>query len=301
MIIKYVSTAIVAALVATPSLAAKNIDQTLKTGASPAVEVSNVAGKVTVRGWDRKEVQVTGVIEYDKDEFEFTADDKRVVIKVRPEKREDGRFESYHHERDAVLDIKVPAGSSLNAQTVSADIDVDGIRGTQRLESVSGDVETVGYDAALDVRTVSGDANVRGQGGAAATLATVSGDLTSRGLKGEVEAKSVSGELDVEVVDASRLRLKSVSGEIEALAGLTSSARAEIETVSGGITLKLKSPVNAEFDVESFSGGIDNCFGHEAQRKSKYAPGRELRFTQGSGGASVRINTLSGGVSFCDR
>lgn len=301
MIYKYVATAFVAALLASPAVAVQNIDQTLKTGASPAVDISNVAGKVTVRGWDRKEVQVTGVIEYDKDEFEFTADDKRVVIKVRPEKQEDGRFESHHHERDAVLDIKVPAGSSLNIQTVSADIDVDGIRGTQRLESVSGDVETLVLEAALDVRTVSGDANVRGQGKAPATLATVSGDLTARGLQGEVEAKSVSGELDIDVADATRLRLKSVSGEINAQAGLTGSARAEIETVSGGVMLKLKPPVNAEFDVESFSGAIENCFGHEAQRKSKYAPGSELRFTQGGGGASVRIGTLSGDVSFCDR
>ena len=72
-------------------------------------------------------------------------------------------------------------------------------------------------------------------------------------------------------------------------------------SVSGVITLKIKPPVNADFDIESFSGDIENCFGQKARDTSKYAPGSELNFTQGSGGARVEIETLSGEISVCDR
>lgn len=296
MNMKHVAIAIVAALAIPVAHAAQDIDRSLKTGASPSVEISNIQGKVTVTGWERQEVKVTGVIEHDKDELEFTADDKRVVIKVRPEKdRQMGR-------REARLEIKVPFASLLNAQTVSADIVVDGIRGTQRLESVSGDITTTVFDEALDLRTISGDAQVRGQGGkAGARLASVSGDLTARGLKGEVEARTVSGEMDVEVDGATRLGMKSVSGDVVARAGVAGAGRVEVETISGRVELSLQKPVDAEFDVGSHSGSIDNCFGPAPRRKSEHGPGLELRFTEGGGAARVRITTLSGNIGLCSR
>ncbi len=293
---RYIAAAFIAALAIPVADAAQNIDRSLQTGASPTVEIANVQGKVTVTGWDRQEVKVTGVIDNDKDEFEFTADKQRVVIKVRPEKG------THMGRREARLVIQVPVASLLNAQTVSADITVDGVRGRQRLESVSGDISAAVFDETLDLRTISGDADVRGQGGkAGAALASVSGNLTARGLRGEVEAKSVSGEVDIEVDAATRLRAKAVSGDIDVRAGLAGAARVEIESISGTVSLILQKPVDAEFDVESHSGSIDNCFGPKPQRKSQYAPGRELRFTQGSGAASVRIDTLSGNIGFCDR
>jgi len=34
-------------------------------------------------------------------------------------------------------------------------------------------------------------------------------------------------------------------------------------------------------------------------RTSKYAPGKELRFTEGDGSARVLIKTLNGGINLC--
>ncbi len=74
-----------------------------------------------------------------------------------------------------------------------------------------------------------------------------------------------------------------------------------MESVSGAITLKIKPPVNADFDIASFSGDIDNCFGPKARDTSKFTPGSELSFTQGSGGARIELQTLSGEINICDR
>jgi DUF4097 and DUF4098 domain-containing protein YvlB len=286
------------ALLATPAAqAVQNIDRSLPTGATPSVEISNVQGRVTVAAWDQQVVKVTGTIENDQTEFEFSGDQRHVVIKVRPESNKVHRGKD-----DAILDIKVPAGASLDINTVSADIDVQGVRGAQRLEAVSGDVTTAAYGEQLDVRTISGDAVVNGTGGnARVEVESVSGDVTVRGVDGELEAQSVSGNVELDLGTATRLQLETVSGNLKASLTLADAARFDAESVSGDVDVRFAKPVNGEFEFETFSGNIENCFGPKAERKSKYAPGTELRFTQGSGGARVSIDTLSGTISVCDK
>ena len=276
--------------------AVQNIDRTLPTGATPVVEVSNVQGRVTVVAWDRQEVKVTGTIENDKHEFEFSGNDDRVTIRVRAK----SKSYSYGRDDDAFLDIRVPEGARINVQTVSSDIDVRGVKGAQRLEAVSGDIIATVYDEPLDLRTVSGDADVRGAGGKGRVYAeSTSGNVKARGLGSEVEAQSVSGDVELEIGTTSRVRFESVSGNLTALMTLADDGRVDGQSVSGDVKLTFRKPVNAEFDVETFSGDIDNCFGPKASRADKYTPGSELHFIEGSGGGHVSLETLSGDVTVC--
>jgi len=287
----------IALLAAFPALAVQNIDRSQATGPTPVVEVNNVQGKVTVTAWDRNEVKVTGTIENDDHKFEFSGDTGRVTITVRAESK---RY-SYGRKDDAILEVRVPGGSILRVQTVSADILASGVRGEQRLEAVSGDIVTEVFDQPLDVRSISGDVDIRGSGGQAKVMAeSTSGNVKARGLGGELEAKSVSGDLDLQMGVTREVRLETVSGDVGARLTLAEGGRVDAQSVSGDVTLSFGKPVNGEFDIESFSGGIDNCFGPKASRKNKYAPGTELRFTQGSGSARVNLETLSGDVNLCD-
>jgi DUF4097 and DUF4098 domain-containing protein YvlB len=179
---------------------------------------------------------------------------------------------------------------------------VAGVRGELDLESVSGNVTTQAYDAPVKAASVSGDVNVTGNGGKAAVRTeNVSGTATVTGVRGSYDAEVVSGEIEATIAAGEDIEVNSVSGDITINAELASSARVEMESVSGTITLNLKPPVNADFDLESFSGDIDVCFGPKARKTSKFTPGTELSFTQGEGGARVELQTLSGGISICDR
>jgi hypothetical protein len=66
--------------------------------------------------------------------------------------------------------------------------------------------------------------------------------------------------------------------------------------MSGQVVVKVSPGVSADFDVSTFSGSIENDIGPEAERSSKYAPGKELSFSSGSGGAQVSISSFSGTV-----
>ena len=293
-----ISMAIAAVLVAaaTQADAAQNLSRHAAVAADATIDVSNVEGRVDVTAWDRNEVELTAVLEDDKDKLEFEATDRQVRIKVvRPNEHYDGH-------REAVLTLKIPKGARISTETVSADITVAGVLGEQRLESVSGEVRTQAYDAPVKLSTVSGDGTVNGSGGKAAlTVESVSGLITASGIRGSFDGEVVSGNLTINLAAAERLHAKSISGDIDAHAELMPNARVEMETVSGEIKLTMKPPVNAEFDMESFSGDIDDCFGQKARDKSRYGPGSELSFTQGSGGARVSINSLSGDITICDR
>jgi DUF4097 and DUF4098 domain-containing protein YvlB len=276
--------------------AVQNIDQSLATGPTPSVDVSNVQGKVTVVAWDRAEVRVTGTIENDEHEFQMSGDERRVTIRVKTKEKN----YSWGRKDDAILDIRVPEGAALSVQAVSADVDVRGVKGAQRLEAVSGDIVATVYDEQLDLRTISGDAEIRGAGGKAMVYAeSTSGNVTARNLGNGVEAKSVSGDVDLETGTASRVRLETVSGDLTARLTLADGGRVDAQSVSGNVNLRFRKPVNAEFDVESFSGDIDNCFGPKAERAGRYAPGRELHFSEGTGSGRVNLETLSGDVTFC--
>jgi len=285
------------AVIAGPALAAQDITKRATVAADATVEVSNVQGRVEVTAWDRNEVELTAHLESDKDTLEFEATERQVSIEV---DRPQGRYHS--KDDDAILTLKVPKGVRLNVDTVSADITINGVQGQQRLESVSGTVQTQAFDQPVSLHSVSGDVILAGTGGKAkASTENVSGSTTVTGIRGSYEAEAVSGNINATIAAAERVNADVVSGNISIQAELTATAQVEMESISGKVSLTMKPPVNAEFDIESFSGDIENCFGQKARDTSKYTPGSELSFTQGSGGARVEIQTLSGDIKICDR
>jgi predicted membrane protein len=70
-----------------------------------------------------------------------------------------------------------------------------------------------------------------------------------------------------------------------------------LENVNGAIDLLVPGDINATFYVETMMGGIDNDFGQEPERESRWVPSQELRFRNGNGSADIHVETLQGGVS----
>jgi DUF4097 and DUF4098 domain-containing protein YvlB len=291
--------AAVLAAAAPAALAQQQITRRASVAPDVTVEVSNVQGSVTITAWDRNEVELNAELESDKDELEFEASERSVHVEV---ERPDGRYGRHDEEDDAYLTLRVPAGARLVVDTVSAEIGVTGVKGEQALQSVSGEVRTQAFDAPVSAAAVSGEVTVTGNGGKAdVSTENVSGTSTVTGVRGNFRGEVVSGEISAVIAAAERVEVTTVSGDVEIQAALTPTSRVEMESVSGVLTLRLKPPVNADFDIESFSGNIENCFGQKARDTSKYTPGSELSFTQGSGGARVELQTLSGEISICDR
>jgi DUF4097 and DUF4098 domain-containing protein YvlB len=272
---------------------AEEVDRTLDAASDGAVNISNIAGSVTVDGWNRSEVNVKGTLGRNVEELIVERDGNRVTIKVKVPKRGGRGIASD-------LSISVPRGSSLDVATVSADIDVRGVQGEQKLEAVSGDINTESFESDVRAGTVSGDVIIKGSGKDTVTRGnTVSGDVVLRDAAGEVSAESVSGDVIIDEGSFDRAQFNTVNGDIEFDAELRKGGRLSAETVNGEVDLSFEGTVSGRFDVDTFNGDISNCFGPKPERTSKYAPGQELSFQEGSGDARITVSTMNGDVSIC--
>ena len=276
---------------------AKDVNESLDADAKGRVTIFNMAGSVNVEGWSRKVVEVTGSLGDDVEEFVFERDGDEIEIKVKVPERQKGRIDI-----TSELTIHVPKGSSIEVATISADIEVEGVQGEQELQSVSGDIVTQGFAAEVVAESVSGDIDVQGDGeNTDAELASVSGDITAENLAGSVAAESVSGDVVVAGGSFDRAKVETVSGDIVYRSTLRKDGKLHIETINGSVNIDFVGDVSARFDIDTFNGDIENCFGPEAQRTSRYAPGLELSFTEGAGEGRVAISTLNGDLTICKK
>ena len=274
--------------------AGEKIDKRLDADPQGSVTISNTAGSVEVLGWEQAVVQVTGELGSGVKELVFERDGKRIVIKVKT-----GRFGNRNASADLV--VHVPKKSMIEVATVSADIDVKNVLGAQELQAVSGDVSTEVFASDSEIATVSGDIDIRGDLKATETeLATVSGDIVANNLSGEFEGASVSGDVKIGNGSFSDASLETTSGNLVFHGSLLKGGKLKAESINGRIDVVFAGDVDAEFDVETFNGRIKNCFGPKAQRSDDYAPGTELKFTQGSGDGRVSLATLNGSIHICN-
>ncbi len=271
------------------------VEKTLDATPDGQVDIANTAGTIDVEGWSKNSVRVHGDLGSNVEELIFERDGDRVTVKVKTPNNSSRNINSDIH-------VWVPEKSSIEVTGVSADITVEGVHGAQNLHSVSGDVIADAFGSDLEIGSVSGDVKISGNNKDINTSAnTVSGDVMLIDLAGEVKAEAVSGDLTLSGGSFDRADLQTVNGDLVFKAQLRNKGRLNGESVNGDVRIAFAGDVAAKFDVESFNGDIDNCFGPKAERTSKYAPGLELRFTQGNGEGSVSISTLNGDIDICDR
>lgn len=168
------------------------------------------------------------------------------------------------------------AGLPAGARAMFVLHEIEGYR-LREIASVSGMIEVDAETGEVEIESVSGDIFV----------SNVSRRLSLSCVSGDVEIRS-------DILDD--FDFNTVSGELELTARPAQGGRWEIDCHSGEVTLNLPSDVDAEFEIDTFSGDIDDDFGHKAERTSKYAPGKELSFTQGNGGARITVSVFSGEV-----
>jgi DUF4097 and DUF4098 domain-containing protein YvlB len=247
---------VLAALLVIPAVAAaRTVDETRSASPGGVVAIEVLSGDISIIGWDRSEVNVTGTIDDELYELKIKESEQRTTISVEPRgnklELEDG---------DVDLEIRVPSGGRLEAETLSAGVTVEAVSGAVTIESISGMVRVEGAVPEAEVSTVSG------------TIVISS------------SAELQEGEF------------QSVSGSIKLKGMLSADGDFAFETVSGNIELHLPAGTSAEFEVETFNGDIKNDFGPAAEKTSKYLPAKSLEFSIGGGGASVSVTSINGSV-----
>jgi DUF4097 and DUF4098 domain-containing protein YvlB len=252
------------------------------------VEIEVPAGTLSVVGWDRPEVWVTGTLGRRVASIEVTGEARRVRVEV--------DTEGYNPLRArADLEVHVPAGSRVEVEAFSAPIKASGLSGSLKAETVHGGISVSGSLQEVSLETVNGGVDLAGTAERTA-IEAVNGPVTIKGARGRLKASAVNGSLTVEGEAFEAVELETVSGALTFRGTLRPKASLDADSVSGAIELWLPAEVAADFSVETFSGSIANDFGPEAESRSRHTPQKELSFTTGGGGATVSVSSLSGSI-----
>jgi hypothetical protein len=277
---------------------AEKYEQRLAVQPHGMVEISNVAGRIEVQGWDNPEVEVRGDIGEGVDKVDFATDHGHTIIKVRVPN---------HSFRSASADLRihVPRDSELDISGVSAEIIVANVEGELVAKTVSGNVRADVFGRDAEIKTVSGDVSMRGndRGEGEIHATTISGNIHVDRAGGDLEATTVSGDMTLKLSPSRSIRLRSTSGDIGLEGKLLKGGNIDAETVSGSLTVRASHEGGLDYQVNTFSGDITNCMGLDSERVSKYGPGRRLNGSRGEGAdqARIRLKTMSGDVELCDK
>ena len=182
--------------------------------------------------------------------------------------------------------------ASLRMSTSNGDITAANTRGLLSAHTASGEIKANQVDGDVDLSTASGDVEVIGASGEELSVHVASGGITTTGVSARsVDLSSASGGIRMSDARASEVKAHSASGSVRIT--LSGDVRAvDASTASGSVDLSLPANFGGTLEMSSSSGDLETDFPLQvlSQRRNS------VRGTVGSGNASVRVSTASGGV-----
>lgn len=275
------------------ALADTPIDLHHPASATVHVSISNVKGEVSVIGWNRNEVQVSGQLGNGAQPLTITGNNDALNIEVKPQGKS-GLFSWGGDNAMASSELKlhVPKAATLSVNVVSAPLlidDTDG--GGIDVHSVSGRVRINAQTPSLTVNSVSGNVELAGHA-EHSELQTVSGDILAPVLGSKAKLQTISGQIQASGGPWQTLDLSTVSGDVQLAGKPAPDGALGINSMSGDVQLQLPADTSATLHAKSFSGDLRSDFG--TPKEPQHGPGSSLDTRIGDGHGKIDIETFSG-------
>ena len=215
--------------------------KTYPLNADGVFSISNVNGKVEIKGWDQNSVQVDAVKSANEREYleatriEVSASSSAVII--------DTKYPEHMHNGNVSVEytIKIPKDARIRkVDLVNGNLVIEGVRGDITASTVNGRVEVNGSAGDLRMESVNGQVSASvAQVGRNSKMNCVNGQVTltlPSDLNADVHASTVSGNISNDYgayVDHARY---GPGTSMDAQIG-SGGNRITISTVNGGIHL----------------------------------------------------------------
>lgn len=253
----------------------ETIQETLAATEDGTVKITNAAGSVRVRGWDRDSVAVTGTLGAGSEGLDFSVTGRETRIRVVLPQGASERL------RGTDLVVRVPGESHVAVRAAAADVDVDSVNGVVDAESVSGRVRVAGFPRMVYAQSAGGDVDVEAMS-KVVRAESVEGTVTVRDARGYVEVSTISGDAVLEGRDVWEGEVTTVSGRIRFEGSFADNGSFYFESHSGDIGLSLTGGADPAFEIVSFSGAVEDSVTNDSDG--------------GGPGSLVKIKTFKGSV-----
>ena len=295
--------------------AVDKFSRTVRIGSDGTLEVSNIAGTITVSRGSGNEAKID-VVRTARGRDDADAKEQLSLTRVdinegngRAEVRERYPERGSSNRRNwsvtTEFTIAAPGGTHLILKSVSGDLKVTGITGDVSAETVSGNVQVSSGGRITTAKSISGNVDVsdtKFDGSLEAT--SVSGDVRLQHVSARrISIGSVSGNVRLDDVQSDRVDAHTTSGNATFSGTLASNGRYELKSFSGEVRLELSGNTGFELEASSFSGDVHSDFPITTHGSSDERRGRRrsLSGTYGDGSAVLNVSTFSGSVVISKR
>jgi DUF4097 and DUF4098 domain-containing protein YvlB len=264
-------------------------DQTVDVAKGTRLVLSNNAGEVVVRSWDRDQVRIQAT--HGARET-ISAETTDMTLRVRTQRasgsRGPGGLVDYQ--------ITVPRWMPVNLSGTYLDATIEGTTAEVTVETVHGNARVSGGNGAVSLRSVEGVITVdKASGRVQAT--TVNEGIRITNVSGEITAETTNGDIFIDSATTSNLEAFTVNGEVTFNGTIRDNGVYRLGTHNGDIRVGLGSANNATVFVRTFQGDFAADFpvqlpeGQNARSGSK-----RFNFTLGSGSARIELQSFGGDI-----
>lgn len=192
-------------------------------------------------------------------------------------KQDDSHHWSWNGGKGPEMTIEVPQESALDLHSGNGSVTLSGVRGDIAMNTGNGSVTI--SDAGGQIKLHSGNGAVTGSNlSGSLNASTGNGSMQVAGRLSHLDAHTGNGSLQIEVAGADSLR-----------------DGGSITSGSGGVTLRLDRNLHLNLQLSTGSGGIHSDLPVTTQGDMG-EDRHQLNGTLNGGGASLRVNTGSGGI-----
>lgn len=266
--------------------AAQQVSRGFPLDRDAAIRVFNLAGTITIRGWDRDSVAVTGSVPPGEGTFYAGGSGGGAKLGVEPRLGTPPRAE---------LQVMVPRNARVWVKTDEAAVDVAGVAGQVDVYSVGGRVQVSGPVRTLSIESMDGAVVAEGEM-SWVRLKSAGGGVRFLGSAEDLVASSVSGGVAVDARRLGRARVETVTGSVRLAAAPDRTASISVETHAGPAEILIPSGAAAFFELSTLGGTITNRVTGTRPSAGPGGRGQVLSFGTDVGGAVVTVRSFKGDI-----
>lgn len=272
--------------------AGEKVKHSLKVPATGSLFIKSPRGQITIEGWDRSEIQLSGELDDSAEHLIFKNSDDNTLIKIMMKGKS-------HWGDSTMLKVFMPKSLELHFKGIDTSYHINNLLAEVKGKTITGDITLDNVHSEIELSTVSGKVELENSSGQA-EIESVSGDIVFSGKFEETEIQSMAGSIQVQIDNIQNLHVQSMSGDISVKGDLDRDAEVELSSVSGAIRYKATTKLNATCDIASnFGGIIKNMLTDDRPEKNGLIQ-KKLSFVSGDGSANLTMHTVSGSV-FIDK
>jgi DUF4097 and DUF4098 domain-containing protein YvlB len=255
-------------------------DKTVPVSKGSRLSLTNNAGEVVIRSWDRDQLRVQA-----RHSSKTTIDIQTAGNAVTIQARGSGSAVDY--------DITAPSWLPMKVSGQFLYIGIEGAQNEVAAETVRGDIVVKGGSGFVSAKSIQGEIIVEDAKGKI-NASSVNESIRITGGSGEIVAETTNGDITLTRVDAKSADVTTVNGDLRFEGTVSSGSHYRLSTHNGDITMVVPETTGATFSVRTYNGEFHSNLPTKVVGEMRR--GRRTTYTLGDGGAEIELESFGGTI-----